>query len=130
MPELVKELARAYTICIVSSSHDDLIAHFIEKYGLQGAVGGVYGVDVNTRKDEKFESIFSIYGIASHDSIFITDTLGDINEAASVGLSSIGVTWGFQDKGTLARGNPFRIVDTPQELPEAVRNFFALEREH
>ena len=51
-------------------------------------------------------------------------TLGDINEAASVGLSAIGVTWGFQDRATLARGNPLEIVDTPRELSAAVSRYF------
>ncbi|HEV3245210.1 MAG TPA: HAD-IA family hydrolase [Candidatus Paceibacterota bacterium] len=125
MPELLKRFAETYTLYIVSSSRDELIAHFLEKYALTDAVKGSYGVDVNTRKDEKFRMLFRAQGVRAEECVFITDTLGDINEAASVGISSIGVTWGFQDNGTLSRGNPFAIVDAPQELPSAVEIFFA-----
>jgi phosphoglycolate phosphatase-like HAD superfamily hydrolase len=125
MPEQVKEFARTYTLCIVSSGHNALIEEFLTTYGIRELIDGVYGMEVNTRKDEKFKMIFSKYGIAPEQTVFITDTLGDVNEATSVGLSSIGVTWGFQDRKTLARGNPFAIVDTPQELPAAVADYFA-----
>ena len=47
---------------------------------------------------------------------FITDTLGDIKEANKVGIESIGITWGYQDKAKLQKGNPKKIVDTPTEL--------------
>ena len=124
MPEIIKAFAKDYTLCIVSSCHDPLIQHFLEKYELTQAIDGVYGVDVSPRKDEKFRAIFAKYGVTPKDCIFITDTLGDVNEAASVGLSSIGVTWGFQDKETLLRGNPIKIVELPGELPAAVTEFF------
>jgi phosphoglycolate phosphatase-like HAD superfamily hydrolase len=125
MSELLNEFARNYTLCVVSSGHDPLIKEFLEKYGLRTAIDGIYGVEVNPRKDEKFRTIFSKYAIGPDDCVFITDTLGDINEASSVGLKSIGVTWGFQDRHTLERGHPFRIVEAPQELPEAVESYFA-----
>jgi phosphoglycolate phosphatase-like HAD superfamily hydrolase len=124
MPELVKEASSAYTICIVSSSHDDLIAYFLDTYGLRDSVAGVYGIEESPRKDEKFKTIFLKYGVRAEDSLFVTDTLGDENEAASVGLPSIGVTWGFQDRTTLARGNPIGIVDTPNELRAAISGYF------
>jgi phosphoglycolate phosphatase len=124
MPELLEALSHVYTLCIVSSSHDPLIMHFLEKYRLMNAVDGVFGVEVSPKKNEKFEAIFAKYDAAPGDCVFITDTLGDINEASSVGLDSIGVTWGFQDKETLARGEPFRIVEAPGELPNAVAEYF------
>lgn len=125
MPELLKEFSRSYALIIVSSTHNDLIREFEEKYDLSGVIEGVYGMEISTRKDEKFKAIFAKYGIEPKQTVFVTDTLGDINEAASVGLSSIGVTWGFQDRETLARGNPFAIVDSPQELPETIERYFS-----
>jgi phosphoglycolate phosphatase len=125
MPELLKEFSGTYTLFIVSSCRDELIVHFLKKYDLTDVIKGFYGVDVNTHKDEKFRMLFSTQGVRADECIFITDTLGDVNEASSVGISSIGVTWGFQDRHTLARGNPVAVVDSPEELPSAIETFFA-----
>jgi phosphoglycolate phosphatase-like HAD superfamily hydrolase len=127
MPELLKEFSKMYTLIIVSSTHDHLIKQFLEKFDLTSSVEGVYGAEISPRKDEKFRAIFSKYGIKPVQTVFVTDTLGDINEATSVDLPSIGVTWGFQDRATLERGEPFRIIDTPQELPAAIAEYFASE---
>lgn len=125
MPEIVEQLGKTYPLFIVSSCRNALIEDFFQKNQLRGAVQGIFGVDVNPKKSEKFEMICAGESVTPADCIFVTDTLGDINEAASVGLSSIGVTWGFQDRATLSRGNPFAIVDSPRELPAAVSKYFA-----
>ena len=52
------------------------------------------------------------------------DTLGDMLEAERVGVGAIGVSWGFQKHGTLAKGNPFKVVDEPEGLPVAVEEYF------
>jgi len=56
--------------------------------------------------------------------VFVTDTLGDMREAAEVGISSIAVSWGFQKHATLEQGKPFRVVDKPADLATAVRAYF------
>lgn len=56
------------------------------------------------------------FGVSENESLFITDTLGDMREAANAGLKSIGVSWGFQRRETLLKGDPHAIVDTPEEL--------------
>lgn len=124
MPQVVEEFSHEYTLCIVSSTRDHFLTDFLTKFDLAQFIGGVYGADIDTHKDKKFRMIFEKYGVTTKDCIFITDTLGDINEASSVGLSSIGVTWGFQDKETLLRGNPIKVVEVPGELPNAVAEFF------
>lgn len=125
MPELFKAFAQRYELLLVSSTHDAVIADFLEKYDLREAISGIYATEVSTRKDEKFRMIFSKYAIEPEQTVFVTDTLGDVNEASSVGLASIGVTWGFQDRHTLERGSPYSIVDTPEELTSAIERYFA-----
>ena len=50
--------------------------------------------------------------------MYVTDTSGDVREAASVDIPSVGVTWGYHPRQTLERANPRSIVDTPQALVE------------
>ncbi|MBU1557929.1 hypothetical protein KKC45_03125 [Patescibacteria group bacterium] len=56
--------------------------------------------------------------------MFITDTLGDIREASEMDIKSIGVTWGFHNRETLKRGNPFNIAEKPEDLSSAIDNYF------
>jgi phosphoglycolate phosphatase-like HAD superfamily hydrolase len=50
--------------------------------------------------------------------------LGDVREAMRVGVSSIGVVWGFHNEETLRQGTD-RIAHSPSELSETIQNFFA-----
>lgn len=64
----------------------------------------------------KINSILKKYNIEPNDTVFITDTLGDIKEAKECGVKSIAVTWGLHDRETLEKGNPVAIIDDPREL--------------
>ena len=66
--------------------------------------------------------IFSKYGIGAKDCLFITDTLGDLKEAAEVNIKTVAVTWGFHSLKTLEKGNPWVIVNTSQELLATINN--------
>jgi|GEM_PF-278186 len=124
MVRTLPELAKKYKLLIVSSSRGDLIRHFIQQHKLENIIEGVYGADVNPKKNEKIEEICANYSVTPQQCVFVTDTLGDINEAAGVGVCSIGVTWGFQNRANLERGNPIAIVDTPSELQKIIANYF------
>jgi len=65
------------------------------------------------------------YKAKPEDCVFITDTLGDMREAARCGVWSIGVTWGFHERERLEKGNFFAIVDKIEELSLTVQSFFS-----
>ena len=67
--------------------------------------------------------VFDEYKIGYKDCIFVTDTLGDIKEAIKCNVQSIAVTWGFQPKERLLKGNPYAIVETPEELFAAISDW-------
>jgi phosphoglycolate phosphatase-like HAD superfamily hydrolase len=52
--------------------------------------------------------------------LFITDTLGDLKEAAKVGLPAIAVSWGVHSPDRLGQGNALMIVHTVEELRGAL----------
>ena len=63
--------------------------------------------------------------MTADDCVYITDTLGDMREAGAHHMGTIGCSWGVHDRATLERGLPFRIVDQPAELRDAVDDYFA-----
>ena len=105
---------------VVSSTVSSAIESYISLHGVRDLFSTIYGADVHKSKRVKLRKALDDAGVAADDAVFITDTLGDIREAAHVGLRSIGVTWGFQRAETLSRGNPLVIVQTPEELYSAI----------
>lgn len=124
MPELIRYLSKNFTLVIVSSSMNNLIDDFLDKFGLVHEFDAVYGADIHWNKHKKIEMVFEKHQTDQEHSIMITDTLGDIREATLAGIKSIGVTWGFHGELELKEGEPLAIVHTPEELKKEIQNFF------
>ncbi|MBI5645281.1 HAD hydrolase-like protein [Candidatus Kaiserbacteria bacterium] len=127
---MIRMLAGEHTLAIISSGISiDVMAH-LEKGGIAACFSDVFGKDVHLSKVEKINMILHRYKIQARDCVFVTDTLGDIREAASSGVEAIAVSWGFQPRERLERGNPFQIVDRPEDLVHAVGAYFAEKRSY
>ena len=120
----IAKLEKEYRLLVVSSSISSAIREFLEDHRLANRFVDILGKEVHKSKVEKIKMIFQKYETAADDCIFITDTLGDIREATQVGVSSIGVTWGFHTPETLQQGNPFRLVEHQEKLSPAVSDYF------
>ncbi|MDD2657049.1 MAG: HAD hydrolase-like protein [Candidatus Pacebacteria bacterium] len=125
MKEIIAGLAQGYTLVIVSSTVTSPIQDYLNTRDLATYFSWVMGADVHTSKVEKIKMVFEKYEIGPESCVFITDTLGDILEAEKTGIGAIGVTWGFHKPETLKRGNPFRLVDSPDVLPVAISDYFS-----
>ena len=120
---VLKKLASTCPLVIVSSTIDSAIATFLDQECLTPFFQKIYGVNTEKSKIKKIQKAMKDFNTAPEDTIFITDTLGDINEANQVGVRSIGVTWGYQKKSSLQKGNPIAIVDHPRELIVEIQKY-------
>lgn len=120
------ELSGRYDLVVISSSISMDVMKIAERTGIARFFSDVLGKDVHTSKVEKIATVLARYSATPADSVFVTDTLGDMREAQQAGVATIGVSWGFQSRERLLRGNPFRIVDKPDQLPGAIDEYFAL----
>jgi phosphoglycolate phosphatase-like HAD superfamily hydrolase len=112
----IKELSTKYILTIVSSSSTVVINKFLEKEKSLEIFSDILGADIHANKTIKINSLLSKYNVTPANTVFITDSLGDILEANECGINSIGVTWGIHGKENLKKGNPFAIIDDPREL--------------
>lgn len=122
--EIIKNLSRSYTLIIVSSTITSPIREFMERHEASQYFTEIMGNDVHQSKVEKIKMVFAKHKASPENCVFVTDTLGDLREAAEAGVSAIGVSWGFQHKETLLKGNPLCVVEKPEELPVAILNHF------
>ena len=109
-------------MAIVTSTVTEPVATWLKKYALDSYFTQIYGADVHKSKIVKMNMALDTYGVEAGEALFVTDTLGDIREANSVGIPAIGVTWGFHPKETLETGEPQHIVDTPEELIRTIKS--------
>jgi phosphoglycolate phosphatase len=82
------------------------------------------GNDVHKSKIEKIKMVFAKYNIGPENCVFVIDTLGDIKEATETGVKSLAVSWGFHNRETLLLGNPYKIIDRPEDLPPTLKMMF------
>ena len=122
LKEIVSALAKKYILVIISSGGTSSIKKILEKENVYGYFNDILGNDVNTSKISKIKIVLEKYNILPKNSIFITDTLSDTLEAKECEVKSIAVTWGFNDRKTLEKGNPIVIIDDPRDLLEAIQN--------
>jgi phosphoglycolate phosphatase len=125
MEKVIEELSKSYSLIVISSTLTAPIQELLEKYNLLHFFTEIMGNDVHTSKVEKIKMVFSKYNTDSKKCIFVTDTLGDIREATHMGVSAIGVSWGFNERETLMKGNPFKVANNPNELLSSISEYFS-----
>jgi phosphoglycolate phosphatase len=124
MEKVIEDLSTQYSLIIVSSELTAPIQELLGKYELTHFFTEIMGNDVHKSKIEKIKMVITKYNTDSKRCIFVTDTLGDIREATHMGVSTIGVSWGFHKHETLMKGKPFRVVDSPKELFDSISKYF------
>ena len=109
--EAIIKLSKNHKLFIVSSTINSIIEEYLERHGLLECFTKILGFDVETSKVKKFSMIFDEYKISPGQTIFLTDTSGDIEEAKKAKINVIlGILGGYQDRRSLEKANPSAIV--------------------
>jgi len=93
--EVIKELSKEYILTINTSSDAKSTQDYLEKNEID-VFKTIYGTEISRSKVQKFRQMFSDLGVQAEDCVFITDTVGDVLDANSVSVSTIVVTYGYQ----------------------------------
>ena len=114
--EILQNLLLKYTLVIVSSASTSIIKEILDRDNIANVFSDIFGSDVSKNKVVKIKMLLEKYDITPENTVFITDTLGDIYEAFECSIKSIAVTWGYHTKETLLKGDPFAIINNPNDL--------------
>lgn len=117
----LRRLGEKYSLYIISSTREVAIKEVLEHSSLLTLFARVMGEETHKSKVEKFKMLLQSEDINPENTLFITDTLGDIKEAHKVGVRTIAETFGFHDRERLQQGNPFTIVDSWDEIEETIK---------
>ncbi|MEK7081151.1 MAG: HAD hydrolase-like protein [Patescibacteria group bacterium] len=113
---LLKSLCDRYILAIISSTSNSTIKKILEKEKVLPYFEDILGFENYTSKVVRIKMLLEKYKVAPKDAVYITDTLGDILGGNECQINSVGVTWGFNDRKTLEKGNPAVIIDDPRDL--------------
>lgn len=116
VPDFVRDLERMANISIVSSTPANTIRQKLDEYKLSHLFGVILGANAEFSKRQKLDQAISTFGGNPEKVLFVSDTVGDINEGREAGLETIAVTWGFHDRVLLAKAQPTFLIDTHREF--------------
>ena len=118
---VLQDLSERFDFHIISSTNTKTIKDFCEANEIHHYFGDILGADVAKGKVEKFMILIEKYNLDTKETIFVTDTVGDIEEAKEAGLETIiAVADGYQDKETLQNASPTYVIDSIANLEEVV----------
>lgn len=112
----IKNLAKKYNLFLVSSAETQNLKDYLSKHKIINYFKDILGKDIEKSKEKKFQLIFNKYEAKKDETIFITDTSGDISEANNIGLKAVGITHGFQSRKSLEKAKPYAIIDKFEEI--------------
>lgn len=115
-------LGKEYVLHVVSSNCEVAIRGVLARSQVEQYFGLILGKEAHASKVEKFNRLFAEEGFGSDETVYVTDTLGDLIEATKVGLPTVAVTFGYHPITLLTRGKPTIIAQSWTEVEVAVRN--------
>lgn len=109
-------LGEHFTQHIVSSNCEAAIDRVLREAEARHLYAEILGKEADRSKVVKLQRILDAYQISPEDTVFVTDTLGDLNEAAKLDIPTIAVTFGYHSREVLLRGNPSMLADSWVEV--------------
>ncbi len=110
--ELYERKERLY---IVSSGVTAGIKHFLAEHSLSECFLDVFGYEQGLSKTEKLLNVANRSGINLQESLFVTDTAGDVCEGKAAGVPVLAVTFGFHDREMIKAASPEYLCDRWEE---------------
>ncbi len=113
---LLVTLAENNKLHLITSAWKTQAYPFLENHGITTLFTTLQFAEDSASKHDKFVKLFEKEDINPDETIFITDTLGDLIEAHNFDIQTIAVTFGFHDKEHLLKGSPTYVANSWKEV--------------
>lgn len=116
---LAHHQARGARLFICTSKARVFAERVADHFGLSPFLSGVYGSELDGRREDKAELIGHILeteGLEAADVCMVGDRLHDVHGAARHGVPTIGVCWGFGGRAELEAAGAALVIDQADEL--------------
>lgn len=122
--ELLKRLKeKGYLLCVASSKPDYMVHIVLEHFHLEQYFDVIWGSDINRPKMTKTQVIELVleelgYKDQKEKAVMVGDRSHDVEGANQVGISCIGVTYGYGNQEELTQAGAWKIAETVEEIEE------------
>jgi len=116
----VKLLSKTHTLAVISSNYDAVMKKNLKRQGILDNFSFIFGTEEGENKQKKIKKLIKKAKASNAESVFITDTVGDIKEAKKAGIKTMAVTWGFHTRKMLAKAKPDFIAEKPAQILEVL----------
>lgn len=118
IPAVIGVLGERHLLAVATSKPLAFAEPLLTALDLRGALDHVAAPDLDAHHEDKAATIRSALRA-------IGDRSFDIDGAHACGIPAVGVSWGIGTRDELAGAHADRIVDEPDELPEAIGDLLA-----
>jgi len=125
--ELLKELkTNDWLIGIATNKSRIGLTNGLAKHSLSDMFDITLSTDENTPKPNPAMAIKAMndLGVDKENCLMIGDTINDIGLGINAGITSIGVTWGYNDKNLLLSAGADYLVDDANQLNTLMKKIF------
>jgi phosphoglycolate phosphatase len=105
---------------ILSSNSTENVRKYLQRHKLLDCFDGVYGGASLLGKAPLILKLLNKEKLRPDHTWYVGDEVRDVSAARAVGMHIISVTWGYNTHGALATKEPDHLVDTAQELLQAL----------
>ena len=122
IPKMLTDLARHYTLCVVTANHSAIVRQRLDAAQLTSLMGCIYGNEQPGGKVDHIINALETYHAQPASTWMIGDTVGDIEAAQNAGVNAVAVTWGWQSSIRLKSKAPDLMFEKPQALHHYFKN--------
>lgn len=114
--KIVKELSKSHKLAIATSNSEDNVKKFLKKNGLGSHFDKIFSGISLFGKERTLKTAVEYFKISNKETVFVGDEIRDVKAAKKCKMKVIAVSWGYNSKKLLSKGNPDFIVKKPEEL--------------
>jgi HAD superfamily hydrolase (TIGR01549 family) len=117
LPKIIRQLhAQGVPMYILSTNSQANIELFLKNNKMDSCFTKIYG-DIGLRaKSSALKKIIRKEKLKKNDCVYIGDEVRDIEAARKAKVTSVGVTWGFNNAQAIKAANPDILAQNPKDL--------------
>jgi phosphoglycolate phosphatase len=121
MRETLLELKQQnHRLGIVTSNSRQNVEKFLHLQGLGNMFEFTYGGQLLSGKTRSLKKLVKLNRADTERLVFVGDEMSDVQSAKLAGITSVAVSWGFNNREVLAAATPDFLIDHPKQLLKAI----------
>ncbi|MDP7141546.1 MAG: HAD-IA family hydrolase [Candidatus Woesearchaeota archaeon] len=117
---VIERLSKKYAIGILTTNSKKYVKYMLRREKIT-CVKFVFSSSSLFGKDIVLRKILKKRGLKNDEIVYVGDELRDIRACKRVGVKVIAVSWGFNSKSLLMKGNPDFIAEKPEDILSIVK---------